>query len=298
MNSNPDRSPQVSILVTVYNREEFLPACLESIQQSTFEDFEVVIVDDGSTDQSLELARNLSDSDGRFRVHRNETNLGQWANRNRAAALAKGDFLKYLDADDVIYPNSLAYMVEALAKCPNAGFAISHSAAEDIQPYPFEIDSRLAYHRHFLGGGVLNAGPSASIVRREAFEKSGGYSVKWGAIGDIELWLRLAAKAPVVLMPPALVWWRRHPGQAYTKGMNSGEYLEEGFALELEALTAGPCPLSESDRKRAIARVRQHHARRLLGLAIKQHKVTEALRSYRRSNLTAAELISGFRSYQ
>ena len=80
------RDPTVSVLVTLYNREAFIGAALTSILASTYEDFEVVVVDDASTDNSCELAKSIAATDSRVRVSRNEANLGDYGNRRRAAA--------------------------------------------------------------------------------------------------------------------------------------------------------------------------------------------------------------------
>ena len=82
-----DESPGVSVLVTAYNREAYLAACLESILQSTWEDFEIVVVDDGSSDSSVAIGTSFAFRDSRVRFHRNDRNLGDYPNRMRAAEL-------------------------------------------------------------------------------------------------------------------------------------------------------------------------------------------------------------------
>ena len=100
----------VSILVTVYNREAYLAECLDSILSSNESDFEVIIVDDASSDRSVEIAEQYASRDPRVVLHENEKNLGDYGNRNRAASLASGKYLKYLDADDCTpsYPGRCA----------------------------------------------------------------------------------------------------------------------------------------------------------------------------------------------
>jgi glycosyltransferase involved in cell wall biosynthesis len=95
-------NPTVSVLVTVYNREAYLAACLDSILASTWQDFEVVVVGGRSTDGSVSVAENYAVRDPRIRFFRNEKNLGDYSNRMRAAELAKGKYLKYVDSDDLI----------------------------------------------------------------------------------------------------------------------------------------------------------------------------------------------------
>ncbi|MFO0226585.1 MAG: glycosyltransferase family 2 protein [Planctomyces sp.] len=117
---------EVSVLVTVYNRERYLAECLDSILCSTFQQFEVVVVDDGSRDRSREIAADFAARDSRIRVFHNDVNLGDYPNRNRAAELARGRWLKYVDSDDRIEPHGLQTMLQAVAEFPAAALALSY----------------------------------------------------------------------------------------------------------------------------------------------------------------------------
>ena len=129
--------PIVSILTTVYNREKYLAACIDSVLASSYQDWELIIVDDVSTDTSVAIAKSYEQKDARIKVYVNAKNLGDYPNRNKAASYAKGKYLKYLDADDVIYPHGLEVMVHTMEQFPEAGLGISQKVAEDIKPYPF-----------------------------------------------------------------------------------------------------------------------------------------------------------------
>ena len=289
--------PAVSILVTVYNREDFVAEALESILQSRFSDFEIVVVDDASSDASCSIVEQYVRADNRIRLFRNTINLGDYGNRSKAISLAKSDLVKFVDADDLIYPQSLEVMVDAMRRHPDSALGLSQSLGDPDRPYPFVLSPREAYHEQCLGSGCLNCGPSGAIFRRSAYDESGGFR-NWGVLSDTDLWLRMAAKWPVVLLPPALVWWRRHEGQEFERGRASGEYLEQGFRLAREALSSPECPLSEEERNRALDRAKQHHARRILALATRGGKPKEAMRLARDSGLSIPEFLRGFRPYQ
>ena len=92
--------PLVSVLTTDYNSEKHLAAAIESVLAQTMEDFELIVVDDCSTDRSVEIAR-LYENDPRVRIFINEENLGDYPNRKRAAFYASGKYIKYVDADDI-----------------------------------------------------------------------------------------------------------------------------------------------------------------------------------------------------
>lgn len=289
-------TPSVSVLVTVYNREKYLGACLDSILASTFGDFEVVIVDDCSTDRSAEIAMDAAASDSRIRFHRNDANLGDYPNRTKAANLASGSYLKYVDSDDLIYPHGLQVMVDGMHKFPDAALGISHSLPEDDQPYPWRLAPKEAWRKEFLAGGCMGSGPTGAIIRRDAFFEVGGFR-DWGVLNDTDLWYRLSARWPLLLLPPGLVWWRRHDAQEFTSNGAAITYLEKGFQMSAAALKSQECPLSKEDAERALARVRHRHARRLLSLGLRNGHPRMALDLMKKSGLSAREILSGFTPY-
>ncbi len=99
--------PIVSILMTAYNREFFISMAIESVLNSTFKDFELIIVDDCSTDATVAIARKYEKLDSRIKLFVNEHNLGDYDNRNFAASVARGKYIKYVDSDDILYKFSL-----------------------------------------------------------------------------------------------------------------------------------------------------------------------------------------------
>jgi glycosyltransferase involved in cell wall biosynthesis len=238
---------KVSILTTVYNREKYLAACIESVLASTYQDWELIIVDDGSTDTSLAIAKSYEQKDARIKVYVNQTNLGDYPNRNKAASYAKGKYLKYLDADDLIYPRGLEVMVHTMEQFPEAGLGISQKVVEDVKPYPFVMQPKETFKREFLMRGVLGLGPTGTIIRRDVFEKLGGFTGT-RYIGDTELWYNIALAYPVVKMEDALIFWRQHDDQEITKGQESYFYLENAFKLKLKTLKNKELPLTAQER--------------------------------------------------
>ena len=101
-------NPLVSILTTVYNRKNYIEECINSVLELNYTKWELIIVDDCSKDNSAEIIQQYAKKDERIRFYQNETNIGDYPNRNKAASFAKGKYLKYLDADDTIYKYTLA----------------------------------------------------------------------------------------------------------------------------------------------------------------------------------------------
>lgn len=293
-----ERPPLVSVLMTVYNREKYIAEAIESVLASSYAHFELIIVDDQSTDQSVEIARKYEQHDSRIKVYVNEKNLGQFQNRNKAATYANGKYIKYLDSDDLIYPHGLQVMVWAIEQFPEAAFAVSYPKPEDTTPYPIQLSPQQAYYEQFLESGVMDIGPSGIIFNRQRFAESGGFAESGYVGNDNEILFRLAQKHPIVKMPTSLVWWRRHDNQAIGAGITSNEYLFNHFKLILSFLKHQDCPLSETDQQKAIQRQKQHHARKLLALATKQKQPGLAYTAWRKSGLTFVELLKGLKAYK
>ena len=293
MKEKQKKSPIVSFLVTVYNREAFLVETLNSILASTFVDFEVIVVDDNYSDDSLQIAKRIEESDERISVFCNDQNLGDYRNRNRAASLATGKYLKYLDADDLIYKHSLAIMVEAMEQFPDAALGLSRNVIDPKSPYPKCYTSPELYESHFLGRSPLGVGPSAAIIRRECFESVGGFSGKQ-FVGDSELWLKLAERWSVVTLAPALIWWRQHEGQQMQIEMTRPDIFTERFRLEMQFLEASK-HLSSDQKLQAKQYLSQLHARRLWSMFLKDGRFKTAWKLLMDSSLSVLEIFSGLR---
>jgi glycosyltransferase involved in cell wall biosynthesis len=275
-------SPLVSILTTVYNREKYIAACIESVLASSYQNWELIIVDDVSSDTSVAIAQRYEQKDPRIKVYVNDKNLGDYPNRNKAASYAKGKYLKYLDADDLIYPHGLEVMVHSMEQFPEAALGISQKVAEDIKSYPFVMKPKETFTREFLQRGVLGLGPTGTIIRRDAFEKLGGFN-DTRYIGDTEMWYKIAFVYPVVKMEDDLIFWRQHDDQEITKGQDSFFYLENAFKLKINTLHKEVMPLGHLERQIALKKVKKRFSRNLLRL-VKQgqfstvHRIQKACR--------------------
>jgi glycosyltransferase involved in cell wall biosynthesis len=281
-------APLASVLMTAYNREKYIAEAVDSVLVSTFNDFELIIVDDASTDRTVEIARSYS-TDPRVQVHVNEKNVGDYNNRNRAASLARGKYLKYLDSDDVIYPHGLEVMVHAMEQFPSAALGLERPPMKE-DPFPLQVGPRAAYCEHFLMGGLLDCGPTAAIMRASAFRESGGFSGK-RLVGDTELWLKLAASYPIVKLPQSLIWWRRHEEQEFAANNAEIEYMHLRYQLGLETLMMEHCPLSSEERDAAIRLLKYRHGRNILRLAVRDRHARAALRMLRQTNFSLINLL-------
>lgn len=235
------RTPMVSVLMTAFNRERYIGEAIESVLTQTFEDFELVIVDDKSSDGTLTVAHRYARQDARIRVVANEQNLGDYPNRNHAASLARGRFLKYHDSDDLMYPHCLATMAPALEAEPRAAFAISTGWAWPGGPCPMLLSPRMCYEREFLGMGLFMAGPASGLFRADVFRALGGFE-NHGVPSDFMFWLRACRRHSALLLPADLFWYREHAGQELRGDRAARERARVG-GLTWQALHTPECPL-------------------------------------------------------
>lgn len=234
------------MLMTAYNREEFIAESIQSVIASTYTSFELIIVDDCSRDKTVEIARQFAATDKRIKIFVNEKNLGDYPNRNKAASLATGKYLKYLDSDDIMYAHCLEVMVDAMEKFPDAAFGLS-AISDPERPYPVCINPHGIYWEHFNGYGHFNRSPGSAIFKKSIFDKEGGF-VTERHIGDTELWLRLSQKYSLVKFPPDLYWSRIHVSSESIIEIQSDYSLIRKKLIE-SFLKSPLCPLSDKEKK-------------------------------------------------
>ncbi len=283
-------APLVSVLMTAYNREKYIAEAIESVLNQTYKNWELIIVDDRSTDSTVDIANHYANLDPRIRVYVNEKNLGDYPNRNRAASYARGKYLKYVDADDMLYPFGLEQLVYYMEQFPGAGYGLCSLPQDRQRIYPFQLSPREAYRRHYIEDKwIFHKAPLSSIIRREAFEAVGGFSGK-PYLGDMELWLTLSQRFPVVLMPHGIVWYRIHNDQQNTQNKTRPEIPFSYWVMEYDFLRSDQCPLSEDERLIALKKVLRRQARNILFYA-RRGKLGIATKLLKMSNLNLFTLL-------
>ena len=186
--------PTVSVVVPVFNAGHHLVAAIGSIIDQTFQDWELICVDDGSTDQSPRVLDWFADRDPRIRVV-HQTNSGVVAAANRGHQLAKADLVCRMDADDIAMPNRLMHQVDFMHNHPEH-VAVSGAILEiDIDSEPLGLQSLATDHDaivHRMLSREAGLFQPASIMRAAAFNKVGGFRPKYQWIEDHDLWLRMS----------------------------------------------------------------------------------------------------------
>jgi glycosyltransferase involved in cell wall biosynthesis len=256
-------APLVTVLMTAFNREQYIGAAIDSVLAQTFREFELLIVDDASTDETVRIAREYERADSRVRVVVNERNLGDYPNRNRAASLVRTPLFKFHDSDDIMYPHCLQVMVGAMTAEPRADFALTASRPWSGGAAPMLLTPAMCYAREYLGQGMFHVGPACALFRRSWFEQTGGFALH-GTISDYYFWMRACRTAHVVLVAADLFWYRTHSGQELrTEAAMRGIFEIERAAWE--ALFDAACPL----RAEILEQARRNRLNGLLRRAVR-----------------------------
>jgi len=261
-------NPLISVLITSYNREKYIGAAMESVLASTYTNFELIVVDDGSKDKTVEIAREYERQDNRIQIFINEKNLGDYPNRNKAASYAKGKYLKYVDADDYIYPWGLALLVNMMEQFPEAGWGLCSLLQFVKKPYPFMLTPKEAYLYNYFGLGIFHKAPLSAIIKKEVFDKAGGFAPIRMA-GDFEMWHRLAQKYNVVLMPDGIVWYREHGEQEYNHHRGFIPVYEK---IKIDYLIDTLCPLDNDVAKDILIRSKRKLRKEIFKGILKMNK--------------------------
>jgi glycosyltransferase involved in cell wall biosynthesis len=248
-------NPLISVLMTSYNREDYIAEAIESVLASTYQNFELIISDDASSDRTVEIANTFLKRDSRVRVFQNEANLGDYPNRNKAATYARGKYIKYLDADDVIYPFGLEIAVTFTEMYPGAGFGLG-SYPDDDRPFPILVTPREIYLENFYKYHHFDRAPGSGLIKLDAFNKVGGFSGK-RMIGDNEFWFKISRYYSMVKLPIDLYWNRKHPAQESQTEYAKKNYRRLREEVVKEALAHPDCPLSKEDLDKLKAHLRK-----------------------------------------
>ncbi len=256
------KTPFVSIILPTYNRADLILDSIESVFAQSFKDFELIVIDDGSTDNTRQLLSAMAKA-GQLRYEHQE-NLGLSAARNRGIQLAKGQLITFLDSDDLYTPDKLQMQVDYFLKHPGA--MLVHSWFSK-----FNEDGELGvrktswfagdiYPEILLQWDVLMAVPCV-MIRRSVLDEVGAFdeSLRWAE--DLDLWRRIARKYAFYMIPEPLVKVRVHSSSTSSDKSQAAK----PFAVALEKAFQDDPSLSPGFRKKARASMYSNVSHNLLG---------------------------------
>ncbi|MFZ3171877.1 MAG: glycosyltransferase [Carboxydocellales bacterium] len=210
--------PCISVCIPVFNCEAYIGFTIESVLNQTLKDFELIILDNKSTDRTLNIIRKFKDS--RIRLIENETNIGAEGNWNRALIEARGKYIKILCADDLLYPNCLELQLAIFETPSNEGIALVCSGRDIINDRGSKIFSRnfkgekgrlpgaYAIKKSIQAGTNLIGEPTAVLIKAEVIDKAGQFDISIPYVIDLDLWCRILLQGDLYIIPEALCVFR------------------------------------------------------------------------------------------
>ena len=211
---------KVSVIMPVYNGAQYLQEAIDSILQQTYRDFEFIIIDDGSTDNSLEIIRMNADLDKRIVLLQNEQNSGICVTLNKGLEVAKGEYIVRMDCDDISELNRLAIQVAFMDSHPEYGLVGSNTklfGEEIVNPYVFYFDEDWRMCVVDMIYATCMAHP-AVIMRTEILRKYGlYYNDEFRAMEDFYMWWQFAKYSKITNIQQPLLNYRQHAKQVTKK---------------------------------------------------------------------------------
>jgi glycosyltransferase involved in cell wall biosynthesis len=232
--------PLISVIIPVYNGEKTIRETIASILNQTFQDLELIVINDGSQDATLEIVEQISDT--RLKVF-SYSNAGQATSRNRGISHACGEYISFIDADDLWTPDKLEAQLKALQANPQAAVAYSWTDYIDESSQPLQRGSYMSVNGNvyanlllidFIGSG------SNPLIRQQALTEVGGFNELMTPSEDRDLWLRLAARYHFIAVPSPQVLYRQSINSASTNVLrmeqSSLRVIEQAFTQAPESL--------------------------------------------------------------
>lgn len=216
---NIAQKPAISVVMAVFNGGIYLSQAIESILQQSWRDFEFIIINDGSTDQTAAIIDEYAREDSRIKIISRE-NRGLVASLNEGVAEAKSDLIARMDADDISHPNRFLEQINYLREhplvvCVGSYYEVIDEDGDLLTTLNAPTKNE-SIQQALIKGHTVICHPTA-IYRKDAFEKAGGYDNKFFLVEDLDLWLKLGELGELANIPIPLVKYRTNINSVSTQ---------------------------------------------------------------------------------
>lgn len=253
--------------MVTYNSAKHIGEAIASVLSQTYLDFELVICDDHSKDDTWEIIKSYKDD--RIKAFQNESNLGEYANRNRTLGLATGRYVIYIDGDDIIYPHGLEMLQRFAHQFSECSMVVSRNWDERLL-YPLVVTPEMFYKFEYLDRGIIGLNFTKILFNREILLNVGAFANRNIRMGDAYIQYVIGSKFPFVVVPDGFTWWRRARGQASADLVNDPLlFLFDSLQFVLPTLANVGNNLSESEKQTAYYNIYGGYLRILIGNAFK-----------------------------
>lgn len=235
---------KISVVIPNYNYTRFVAQAVRSARDQTHRPHQIIVVDDGSTDNSIAVLRALEAECGGILQVIEQPNQGVSRARNRGIEAATGDLVGFLDADDYWHPEKLARQLALLSK-PAVGLVHTGISTVDVDGRPLGVDlsgmrGNILRTHALLRGTTILAGASTALVRRECFDRLGAFEPALSTSADWDMWRRIGCHYDVEHAREPLVSYRLHGGAMH----RNLDLFEHDMLLAFERMFADPAARS------------------------------------------------------
>lgn len=245
----------VSVIIPLYNRVDYIGGTIKSVTEQTYEQVEIIVVDDGSNDGSFEL---VSELDVTLLTHEGRINLGQSAALNVGLKQCRGEFVAILDSDDLFETDKLTIQVDYLNRHPDVDIVYGNGTAIDADDQPlYEITSKFDQDPSDPNEILMDCYfllPQNSLVRRSAYLKAGLFNESLRAAQDHDMLIRLAEVGKVENIQDKVFKYRKHDGSISKNGRFAR--WQNGFVILDAAVSRYPYKKSTVKKRRAVLHFR------------------------------------------
>lgn len=234
-----DHQPKVSVLIPTFNYGEFIGEAIESVLAQTFPDFELIIVDNNSTDDTEQTVRKYL-SDKRVTYFKNSSNIGFVRNFNKCIEYSKGTYLKFLMADDIFHPELLEKYVAVMDSHPGVSlvtayrkfFGIDAEVKQDYPPFTHLQDGKKVIYASLNTHNWIGE-PSTVMFRRSNLSK-GTFNAEYGWVPDWDMWIRQLLIGDCFIIPETLSYFRQHKKQVTVNATKTYKRFFEEYRFYTE----------------------------------------------------------------
>ncbi len=279
--------PTITIVTISYNSSEYICETIESVLSQSFADFEYLISDDKSSDNTWKIIQKYKDP--RINAWQNKTNLGEYANRNKTLQEAKGKYIIWIDGDDILYPHGLEFMQTMLEAFPQSAMACARPYWPNMV-YPYESSPKETYLFDYFGSPVTVNGFPDTLFKTESLREAGGLPTDYIS-GDIFIKKKIALTHPILLISNGVSWWRMTPGQASSKVRGSISGVFENLKIKDYFLDHPNCPLSTEEKAIAKSNIYSLFFGHLIRMTILKGKFVQFIHYTKKLNIGFSAIV-------
>jgi glycosyltransferase involved in cell wall biosynthesis len=281
------KEPLVSVLMTAYNRESYIAEAIESVLASTYKNFELIVVDDGSQDKTVAIVKEFQQKDSRISVYVNTKNLGDYPNRNKASSYAQGTYIMYVDSDDKLYPFSIHYCVNQMMENKYVDLGM---LCKDEYLCGKTLTARESIPYHFFTKSILYMGPGGTIIKRSFFEAINKYPEKYGPSNDMYFNLKAASQGKIKFLCKEFLFYRIHEGQEQN---NKESYLYNNHLYFMDAIKELDLPISLQKKEWLIKKAKRRFTVNIMSFFFRTFNAGKTRNIIKQAKFSFSDFVQG-----